>query len=381
MRHIPPISPFLLIAALPKRLCTASAVILSEAKNLISQLVAEHSVRKLLWKSLMIVILTSCAAPERIFLGPPKVLTVEEVQEEVTANSLKITSLKAKAKITLMSRELKDPLVCTGHIRLERPKRLRIICSKMFRTIFNVMSDGREFWLHVPGEKRLYHGLSNQDITYLGLKFSPNDVAGILEIEEVFKDTAVTSFEVHPEHWHIELINPLKLTEHHLVIERRTLHVIRFDSFNPDGSLRMKALLGDYRNINGCHVPQRIEVYWPRGDTRLILQLKGLRLNEELDPKIFRFTPPPNVEIIHLSKRRKPSYLKVGRHYTYTADTVNKYTESTRSRSCPGNCPLGVSRRTLYMFLSGITPPLHVMIIHPSALPGASSNAPECARQ
>ncbi|MFQ5956262.1 MAG: outer membrane lipoprotein carrier protein LolA [Candidatus Brocadiales bacterium] len=248
---------------------------------------------------------------EHVFIGPPKVLTVEEVRAGVTSNSKTISTLKAKAKITFMSRDLKDPLVCTGHIRLERPKRLRIICSKLFSTIFNVLSDGHEFWLHVPKEKRLYRGLSTQDITYLGLKFSPNDFAGILEIEEVFKDTKVTSFEVHPEHWHIELTNPQELTEHHLMVERHNLHVTRYDTFNPDGSLRMKALLDDYKDIDGSHVPQRIEVYWPRGDTKLILQLKDLSLNEELDPKIFRFTMPENVEIIRPGKRREPSYLKM----------------------------------------------------------------------
>ncbi|MFQ5863492.1 MAG: outer membrane lipoprotein carrier protein LolA [Candidatus Brocadiales bacterium] len=272
MRHNPSLSPFLLIIA---------------------------------------TVLTSCATMEHVFIGPPKVLTIEEVRDGVTSNSKKISTLKAKAKITLMSRDLKDPLVCKGYIRLERPKRLRIICSKLFSTIFDVLSDGHEFWLYVPKEKRLYRGLSTQDITYLGLKFSPNDVASIFEIGEAFQDTTVTSFEVHPEHWHIQLTNPQELTEHHLMVERHNLHVIRYDSYNPDGSLKMKALLDDYRDVDGCHVPQRIEIYWPRGDTKLILQLKGLSLNEELDPKIFRFTTPENAEIIRLSKRREPSYLEL----------------------------------------------------------------------
>lgn len=256
-------------------------------------------------------LLTGCAAVEHVPAGPPKVLTVEEVREGVTSNSKKISTLKAKAKITFMSRDLKDPLNCTGYIRLERPKRLRIICSKLFSTIFDVVSNGSEFWLYVPKEKKLYRGRSDQDIRYLGLRFSPNEIAGILENGEVFQDSTVTSFEVHAEHWHIDLMNPRELTQHHLVVDRYNLNLVRFETYNPDGTLRMKALFDDFEDIDGCNIPERIEVYWPRRNTKLIIRLKDVRLNEELNPNIFRFTKPENVDVIRLSKGGEPSYLRI----------------------------------------------------------------------
>ncbi|HHT9134998.1 MAG TPA: LolA family protein [Candidatus Avalokitesvara rifleensis] len=273
MRHNPSVSPFLLIVA---------------------------------------TLLIGCAAVEYVPSGPPKVLTVQEVRDGVTSNSKKISTLKAKAKITFMSSDLKDPLNCTGYIRLERPKRLRIICSKLFSTIFDVVSNGNEFWLYVPKEKKLYHGRSDQDIRYLGLRFSPNEIAGILENGEVFRDSTVTSFEVHPEHWHIELTNPQELTQHHLVVDRYNINLVRYETYNPDGTLRMKALFDDFEDVDGCHVPKRIEVYWPRGNTSLIIQLTDISLNEELNPDIFRFTEPENVEIIRLSRGGEPSYLRIG---------------------------------------------------------------------
>lgn len=257
-------------------------------------------------------LLAGCAAVERIPSAPPKVLTVQEVRQGVTSNSQKISTLKAKAKITFMSSDLDDPLKCSGYIRLERPRKLRIICSKLFSTVFDVVSDGYEFWLYVPKEKKLYHGRSDQDIRYLGLRFSPNEIADILENGKVFQGGAVTSFEVHPEHWHIELINSQELTKHRLVVDRYNVNLIRYETYNPDGTLRMKALFDDFEDVDGCYVPKRIEVYWPRGDTSLIIQLTDVSLNEGLNPDIFRFKRPENVDIIHLSRGEYPSHLETG---------------------------------------------------------------------
>lgn len=270
------------------------------------------------------ILLASCATMEPIRLGPPRVLTVEEVREEVTSNSKKISTLKAKAKVTLMSKDLKEPLACTAYIRLERPKRLRIICSKLFQTVFNVLSDGHRFWLYVPKERKLYTGLSNQDITYLGLKFSPNEVAGLLELDNFLPNARVTSFETLPKHWNVALVNPQDLTRYYLTVDRYTLNVTRYDVYNSDSSLRMRAQFDDFKDVDGCQVPRYMEVYWPRGETKLLIQLKSISLNEELNPKIFRFTMPENADVIRLSKRQKALPLD-GRDYTRITATVNRW--------------------------------------------------------
>ncbi|MCB7128507.1 MAG: DUF4292 domain-containing protein [Candidatus Brocadiales bacterium] len=268
-------------------------------------------------------LLAGCAAMEHIALGPPKVLTVKEVRETVASNSRKISTLKAKAKVTFMSRELKEPLSCTAYIRLERPKRLRIIVSKLFQTVFNILSDGHEFWLYVPKEKKLYRGLSNQDITYMGLKFSPNEIAGILELENITPNATVRSFEVLPKYWHISLIDSQALVRYELTVDRYNLNVTNYDIYNPDGSLRMRARFDDFEDVDGCDVPRTIDVYWPRGETKLTLRLKNISINEELNPKIFRFTMPKNVNVIRLSKRRKTFLPGDVRDYTRIMATVN----------------------------------------------------------
>jgi outer membrane lipoprotein-sorting protein len=254
------------------------------------------------------ILLTGCAALKEVPTGLPRVLTVAEVRAELGENSQKISTLKAKANIIFMSNDLKDPLACSGYIRLESPKKLRIICSKLFNTIFDVVSDGHRFQLYVPKENKLYTGLSNQDVRYLGLRFSPDDVAGILENGEVFKNTVVQSFDVRPEHWYIELFNPADATRYVLLVDRRTLNLIRYDTYTPGGTLRMHAQFDDFEYIDGCRIPRKIDIFWPRGNTKLNLQLKKVRLNEKLNPKIFRLTMPENADVIRLSRREGPSY-------------------------------------------------------------------------
>ncbi|HHT9118337.1 MAG TPA: LolA family protein, partial [Candidatus Hypogeohydataceae bacterium YC38] len=103
----------------------------------------------------LIILLVGCATMEHVVIGPPRVLSVEEIQADVSTNAQKISTLKAKVELTVASRDLTGPLICSGYVRMERPKRLRIVCSKLFTTLFDVVSDGHEFWLYIPKEKKV----------------------------------------------------------------------------------------------------------------------------------------------------------------------------------------------------------------------------------
>lgn len=215
-------------------------------------------------------------------------------------NSLKVSTLKAKVEVTIESPELKSPLSCQGYIRLERPRKLRIVCSKLFSTIFDIVSDGQEFRLYVPREKKVYMGRADRNLTYLGLNFSPNDVAGLLDFEETLSSRRIL-FEPTLRYWKLHVFDGLGLSQSDFFIDKRTLQVSHIESFNTDGSLRMRAILGDYDIIKGCSLPRSLELYWLAGDTRLNLDLSTVAINEELDPKVFHFSVPKGAETIRIT--------------------------------------------------------------------------------
>lgn len=257
----------------------------------------------------LIILLVGCATMEHVVIGPPRVLSVEEIQADVSTNAQKISTLKAKVELTVASRDLTGPLICSGYVRMERPKRLRIVCSKLFTTLFDVVSDGHEFWLYIPKEKKVYKGLATQEMTYLGLHFSPNDVAGLLDFQDALTGE-VASFETRPKEWSIYTSDSQGNRQAHLVVERHNLHVLSYESFSPDGSLRMHVTLGDYKKLTGCSIPRSIEVYWPKADTRLFLRFSHLDLNEEIDPRVFHFSMPQDAQVIHLSSNEALTFQK-----------------------------------------------------------------------
>jgi outer membrane lipoprotein-sorting protein len=254
--------------------------------------------RRLLTETLLVLLLTGCAVMEE--MGPPTALTLEEVRHHIGINSLKATTLKAKVEVTIDSPELQSPLSCQGYIRLQRPGKLRIVCSKLFNTLFDVVSDGKEFRLYVPGEKRLYTGRADQRLAYLGLNFSPDDVAGLLDLEAVLSSRRLL-FEPTPEHWEVHVLDERGLSHTDLLVDKKTLQVSYLESFNPDGSLKMQATLGEYRTIKGCRLPHSLEVYWPAGDTHLVLNLDRVGINEALDPRAFQLSTPKGVETVRVT--------------------------------------------------------------------------------
>ncbi len=231
-------------------------------------------------------------------VGPPRAFTLEEVRHRVGIDSLKVNTLKAKVSVTVESPELESPLSCQGYLRLERPRRLRIICSKVFTTIFDIASDGREFWLYIPEEKRVYTGGSEQNLTYLGFNFSPNDVAGLLDFEETLSSKRLL-FE--PEYGVLHVFYESGLIHSDIYVDKRTLRVSHIESFNPDGRLRMRATLGKYQIIGGCSLPRRLDIHWLTGDTHLTLSLSNVIINEKLDPKVFKLSIPKGVETLRVT--------------------------------------------------------------------------------
>ena len=243
--------------------------------------------------------LAGCAALEGVV--PPRDFTLEEVRHHVGINSLKVNTLKARVEVTVESPELESPLSCGGYIRMERPRRLRVVCSKLFSTIFDVVSDGQESWLYVPGEKKVYIGRADQNLTSLGLNFSPNDVAGLLDFEETLSSKRLL-FEPTPEYWVIHALDAQGITHSDLFVDKRTLQVSHIESFNPDGSLRMQATLDEYQTIGDCSLPRSLEIYWLAGDTNLTLSLGKIVINEALDPRVFQLSVPQGVETTSVTR-------------------------------------------------------------------------------
>ncbi len=248
---------------------------------------------------LLIFLSAGCATTRGIV--PRRTFTIEEARHYIGINSLRVNTIKAKVDVTIKSPELESPLSCQGYLRIERPRKLRVVCSKLFNTVFDIVSNGKEFWLYVPTEKKIYTGVADEGLSYLGLNFSPNDIAGLLDFEEIISKKRIL-FKPVPQHWELHVFDAQGAPYCKLLIDKKTLLVSYIESFNPDGSLKMQATLGEYQTIEDCHLPRHLDIYWPKGDVHLALHLNKLAVNEKLDPKVFQISAPKGVKTMRVTE-------------------------------------------------------------------------------
>jgi len=236
--------------------------------------------------------------------GEVQNLSLQQIKDVLIANNSKLATLKAKARITLTAPELNGPVTCTGFIVYETPGHLRTIGSKLATTIFDMSTDGNNFRVYVPSEKKVFMGscstLHRKNSAETGI--SPEDMARLFNLKDILGDES-TVLEIWPHYWVVHAVDTTEgkiNLKGKLLIDRINADTFRCETFNPDGSVRLQAVFTNYSTFEYCRLPQRIDVRWPSRDASIGITLSEIIINSQLDPKIFTPAMPNDAEIVHL---------------------------------------------------------------------------------
>jgi len=236
-----------------------------------------------------------------IDLSKVQTLSFTEVKETIRTERLRFTTLKAKADITITSPEINGEFRCKGIVRFQKSGKLRVIGSKLARTVFDMLSDGENYWFYLPKEKVVYTGKCNtvkkRDASAY---IFPDDIAAVLEYDKLFEGRP-TYMETWPAFWLVHVLD----RRGDAVVPYSRLRVDRIDNtvdeltmFKPDSFIRAQASFHDYVEIDGQSIPESIQIHWPDTDTTLNLNLNNIIINEPLKPEIFLFKKPKKARII-----------------------------------------------------------------------------------
>lgn len=141
-----------------------------------------------------------------IDLSKVQTLSLPQVEETVISESINLTSLKAKADITLTSPEINGEFKCKGVVRFQRPGKIRVIGSKLARTVFDMLSDGENYWFYLPKEKVVYKGKCNVTRkTNTNAYIFPDDIAALLEYDRLF-EARHSYMETWPTFWLVHIL-------------------------------------------------------------------------------------------------------------------------------------------------------------------------------
>ncbi|MBI2560178.1 MAG: hypothetical protein HYW14_03485 [Planctomycetes bacterium] len=168
----------------------------------------------------------------------------------------------------------------------------------------------------MPSEKKVYTGRCNSMSASGGLaklmrNIHPDDMAMLLNYNNALtpgtiltKDVSnIPILETWPGLWLIHIVdlnNETATLRANLYIDRVGVTVVRYDVFGAGGNVRVQALFDDYARFNNSLIPQRIAIFWPDEDTKFSLSLTNIVTNEQIDPKVFRFSKPKSAEIVSL---------------------------------------------------------------------------------
>jgi len=239
-----------------------------------------------------------------IDLSKVQTLSFAEVKETIRSERSGFNTLKAKADIIISSPEIKGEFRCKGVVRFQKPGKLRVIGSKLARTVFNMLSDGENYWFYLPNEKVVYTGkcdtAKKRDSS---VYISPDDIAALIEYDKLFEGRSAY-METLPAFWQVHVLD----RKSDAVVPYSKLKVNRIDNtvteltlFKPDSSIKAQASFHDYAEINGLSIPEAMQIHWPDTDTSLILDLNNIVINEPLKPEIFQFKKPRKADIIKVN--------------------------------------------------------------------------------
>ncbi len=235
-----------------------------------------------------------------------KVLTLSfsEVRETICTEKLRFTTLKAKADIIITSPEINGEFRCKGIVRFQKSGKIRVIGSKLARTVFDMLSDGKNYWFYLPKEKVVYTGKCDtvkkpNSNAYI----FPDDIAALLEHDKLFEGRPAY-METWPSFWLVHVLD----RRGGAVVPYSRLRVDRIDNtvdeltmFKPDSFIRAQASFHDYAEINGQSIPKLIQIHWPDTNTTLTLHLNNIIINEPLKPETFLFKKHRKAEIIEIN--------------------------------------------------------------------------------
>jgi len=239
-----------------------------------------------------------------IDLSKVQTLSFPKVKETIRTERLRFTTLKAKADIIITTPGINGEFRCKGIVRFQKSGKIRVIGSKLARTVFDMLSDGENYWFYLPKEKVVYTGKCNAaKKADTSAYIFPDDIAALLEYDKLFEGR-LAYMETWPAFWVVHVLERRGgeiVPYSRLRVNRIDTTVTELTLFKPDSFIRAQVSFHDYAETSGQSVPKAIQIHWPDTDTTLTLNLNNVIINEPLKPEIFLFRKPKKAKIIEIN--------------------------------------------------------------------------------
>jgi outer membrane lipoprotein-sorting protein len=246
--------------------------------------------------------------------------------DEINQQAQKIQSLQATVDIDTSAGGAKkghvtDYKEIRGYVLARKPAMLHMIglLPIVRTTAFDMVSDGQEFKLWIPPRNRFVVGHNsvethNPDEPMESIR--PKDIYDALLIRQIDteKEIAVleNGFEIlHDSKGHRVLQEDYELVvirqgdqgwklARKIVFSRVDLQPHRQYIYDEQGNLATDARYANYKDYDGVNFPSRIEIFRPREEYDITLNMLKLEINKPLRDDQFALEQPAKAEVVDL---------------------------------------------------------------------------------
>lgn len=247
-------------------------------------------------------------APVDLTGMPVREATAGELVGLVNARADSVRALKADLALTFREGPGKKARGCSGKLLSIRGARggAASIYLKGYRklvpTFFTLVSDGSEFWLHVPVKNTVYTG--RVDLTG-PMPYAADTAAVDLEADDLSRALFVAPIDTSLErrltlddgHYVLEIVRDGAVLRR-LHLERRMFTVVEETYYTGTGTEDLEVRRSRYTVAAGRPYPLHIVLRKPGPGTEITLEIEDLDL-DPADPgrAAFRFEPPARAKI------------------------------------------------------------------------------------
>jgi hypothetical protein len=211
-----------------------------------------------------------------------------------------------------------------GYVLARKPAMLHMIglLPIVRTTAFDMVSNGEEFKLWIPPRNRFVVGRNevqthNPDQPMESIR--PQEIYDALLIRPIDSEHEIAVLENGYEILHDSKGNRVLQEDYELIVIRkkgdnegmlsRKIVFSRTDLlphrqliYDELGNLATDARYANYKDYDGVSFPSRIEIYRPREEYDIKLNLLKLEINKPLRDDQFALEQPPGAEVVHLDK-------------------------------------------------------------------------------
>lgn len=259
--------------------------------------------------------------------------TREELLEKYDAIARGLKSLNATVELKPTTGSRYSGVIEEYHevkafLLAQRPAYVRVIgqAPVIGKTIFDMTSDGKSFWVSIPSKNKFLVGSvteqrsSNKPIENL----RPQHLLDALLWTEVRKEEAVLLEEFNDERARYYVLTVLRggyRTEilRKIWFNRTDLQVARLEEFGPKGVLLSDVRYSDWEAVSSDQeqpsasasptaisaFPRTIQIDRPHDDYLLNLQVTKLMLNEDIPADRFTLEQPSGSELVRVGEDAK----------------------------------------------------------------------------